>query len=198
VPLPQAPLERWRTIYDRNGVVILKNLRVLPRAWLVSGAATLDQEEILRRIRGDTPMAFDPRTTALLEPQAGSTAAALQAFIASTPAAPAASGGEVGIIRDEPSRMRFETTSAQRAMLIVSEVYYPGWVARLDGARVPIYRTNFFLRGVIVPPGRHAIEMTYRPPGARKGALVSLATLAFIGVAALSQKMRGRQFLMLG
>jgi hypothetical protein len=187
-PLPQPPLERWRTIYDRNGVVILQNLRVLPRAWLVGSVASLDEEEILHRIRGDGATPFDPRATALLEASARKTPDAVRAFNETTLSAQPASDGEVGIIRDEPSRMLFETTSSRRAMLVVSEVYYPGWAATLDGVPVPIHRTNFLLRGVVVPPGRHTVEMTYRPPGARKGALVSLVTIAIIGVAVRSRK----------
>ncbi|HEY1404125.1 MAG TPA: hypothetical protein VGB05_08375, partial [Pyrinomonadaceae bacterium] len=58
---------RWAIAYDEGDVLVLENKRALPRAWLVSEAESMDGEEALRRISGESERAFDPRRTALLE-----------------------------------------------------------------------------------------------------------------------------------
>ncbi|HEY0099420.1 MAG TPA: hypothetical protein VGB76_10770, partial [Pyrinomonadaceae bacterium] len=58
---------RWQREEEFDGVLVLRNERALPRAWLVGEAEALDGEEALRRIRGESLTAFDPRRTALLE-----------------------------------------------------------------------------------------------------------------------------------
>jgi hypothetical protein len=183
VPLPQPPAERWQAVYERNGVVILENLRALPRAWLVARVEVLDESDIVRRIRGESDAPFDPRTTALLEPRTdGETTTAVEA-LARAGAAKDGPSADVRTLHHEPARIVFETDTSQPAMLVASEIDYPGWVATLDGTRVPIHRTNYLLRGVVVPPGRHTIEMRYLAPGLRRGARVSFATIVIIVLA---------------
>ena len=188
-PLPLPDRERWVTLHDRNGVVVMQNRRALPRAWLVPRIETLDEAEILHRIRGESDAPFDPRSTALLEPDSGARAVkALEPFARKT--AFAASLPPVRIDARDTGRLVFQTEAAEQAMLVVSEVHYPGWVATIDGRRAPVHRTNFFLRGVSVPPGRHTVEMRYTAPGLRKGGRISIATLLLILVAAASRRLR--------
>ncbi|MEO5953790.1 MAG: YfhO family protein, partial [Chloroflexia bacterium] len=73
-------------------------------------------------------------------------------------------------------------TDAQRsALLVVSESYYPGWHATLDGQPVEILRTNYRSQGVVVPAGKHTIEMKYEPDSFRNGVLLSVAGLVGLG-----------------
>lgn len=188
-PLPQPDPEQWRTIHDRNGVVVLENLRALPRAWIVKDVGILDEEELLRLIRGENELPFDPRTTAFLEPSPASSRAVEQ-FAAKARPATSPAAAAVRIVERDPARLVFETTSDRDALLVVSEIHYPGWTATVDGIETPIHRTNFLLRGVFVPPGKHTVVMTYRAPGARRGAMVSLATLVAIGLASRSHRLR--------
>jgi uncharacterized membrane protein YfhO len=67
---------------------------------------------------------------------------------------------------------------------------YPGWVATLDGARTSIHQTDFLLRGVFVPAGKHNVEMSYKAPGARNGAIIALLTTLLIGVAIIRENRR--------
>src|SRR5262249_6808170 len=47
-PLTELDKNHWRSIYDQNEVLILRNERALPRAWLVGEAEAVDAEETLR------------------------------------------------------------------------------------------------------------------------------------------------------
>jgi hypothetical protein len=60
-------------------------------------------------------------------------------------------------------RVRIEAGLVCTGMLVLNDSYYPGWVATLDDRPVPIYEAYGILRGVVVPSGRHRIEMRYRP-----------------------------------
>jgi uncharacterized membrane protein YfhO len=63
----------------------------------------------------------------------------------------------------------------------LTDVYYPGWTASVDGTAVPIHRANYAFRAVAVPPGRHVVEFHYRPASVRYGLLLSLAGALVLG-----------------
>jgi hypothetical protein len=171
--------DRWEPVIDKDGVMVARNKRALPRAWLVTEAEALDGTEIWRRIRGLPPpkgitdKPFDPRRTALIEIEPGK--------LPKLSGRPLSSDSYARIVNYEPSRLVIETNSDQEALMVLSEIHYPGWVAMLDGVKTPVHQTNFLLRGVVVPAGKHQIEMSYRAPQARNGAIISLLTLGIIG-----------------
>ncbi|MDX6271441.1 MAG: hypothetical protein QOD28_2664, partial [Acidobacteriota bacterium] len=81
----------------------------------------------------------------------------------------------------EPNRLVVETRAQQATVLVVSEMFYPGWEATVDGAATRIHLTDFLLRGVALPAGAHQVEMSYRAPAARNGAIISVLSLLALG-----------------
>jgi hypothetical protein len=165
---------RWQVAAEMDGVLILRNLRSCPRAWLVAEAEAVDGEEALRRISGASPREFDPRRTALLEvspgelpqlPGAGLTWEHMTAHVSTY----------------EPSHLVIDTDALAPTVLVVSEIFYPGWAATVDGQPARILLTDYLLRGVALPPGRHRVEMRYTAPAARGGAIISACTLLLLG-----------------
>jgi uncharacterized membrane protein YfhO len=65
----------------------------------------------------------------------------------------------------------------------MSEANAPGWVARVDGHKTPIYEAYTTLRGVVVGPGTHKVETRYRPLSVTAGAVATLS--AFLGALVL-------------
>jgi uncharacterized membrane protein YfhO len=84
------------------------------------------------------------------------------------------------LVRYEPNRIELAAKTAGQAFLVLSEVYFDGWQARIDGQPVKTYRTDYTLRGIEVPPGEHKIEFLYRPQSLRNGALGSLVGMVFL------------------
>lgn len=80
----------------------------------------------------------------------------------------------------------------QTSMVILSDTYYPGWQATVDGNETKIYRVNCAMRGVIVAPGNHVIEMNYNPPSFRIGLSISLFTLTGLFLAGVVINTRRR------
>lgn len=83
---------------------------------------------------------------------------------------------------DGPNRIRVSGMSQSGGMLFVSEMFYPGWEAWVDGVKQPIRRVNYYFRGIALPPGPHTVELVYRPLSFRYGAMVSLVGAIGMGL----------------
>jgi len=85
----------------------------------------------------------------------------------------------------EPDRLRLKVRAAGDAVLVLSELHYPGWKATVDGRPVEILRANYAMRAVSVPAGEHEVEFLYRPASFRNGLAVSgiglIACIALVG-----------------
>jgi len=68
------------------------------------------------------------------------------------------------------------TNSQKQQLLVVSEVFYDEWHAYVDGKEVPMIKTDFVLRGVSVPAGKHTVEFKYSSPSFEQGRTISLAS----------------------
>ncbi len=160
----EAPGELGFTIYE--------NLRALPRAWLAPRVAELGDEDALDALRhSQLPdgQPWDPRLEALVPPGEGAPSVAVGASRVS------ASTIEDGIIQ-------VDVESDGGGMLVLSEMFYPGWRARIGTREAPVRRVDFALQGVVVPAGRHTVRFTFEPVSLRVGAGVSLAALALVAV----------------
>ncbi|MBL8187147.1 MAG: YfhO family protein, partial [Acidobacteria bacterium] len=180
--LRQRLPEHWRKVYDHDGATIFENPHVLPRAWMVPQARAVSEEDALKAIRGESPEPFNPREIALLErpPLTKVNLAIDEAF----------SQADARISRYAPNRLTIETSSDKRAALVVSEMNYPGWEATIDGQSAEIYTANYLLRGMIVPAGKHVVEMRYTAPAAKLGGVLSALALLFTGAALVKTRRR--------
>ena len=83
--------------------------------------------------------------------------------------------------------MEIATESGAPTLLVLSDAYYPGWRATVDGAPAPILPTNVLFRGVELPAGSHEVVFTFVPASWRNGLYVGavglLLWLALVGVA---------------
>ena len=123
---------------------------------------------------------FDPAAVAVLESDPGST--------------PAVDGpnGTAAYREASPEDVRIEAEASVPSILLVRNAWDEGWSATLDGRSVPVLRTDGFLQGIALAPGRHDIRLTYREPAIGTGlALSGIAWLGF-AVALVFVIVRGR------
>jgi hypothetical protein len=92
---------------------------------------------------------------------------------------------DVALTTHTPNEVRIRANLGCRGMVVLSDVYFPGWHADIDGNPAPIYEVNLAMRGVVLPPGAHTLTMRYRPVSAIAGGLLSFAGLAGTLAAAL-------------
>lgn len=69
----------------------------------------------------------------------------------------------VRLVSYEPNRLVYEAESLKDGLVVFSEIYYPGWVATIDGEPVELARADYILRAMAVPAGKHTIEMRFDP-----------------------------------
>jgi hypothetical protein len=135
-----------------------------PRVWIVYEAEVASsQDEALDRVAGP---GFDPYSLAVLgEPLEAS----LSGQVADLP--------QARLAEFSPSRLLVEVDHTSDGLLVLSELYYPGWRATVDGRQAPIHRTDAILRAVEVPAGQHQVEMVFDPPTVKLGLAISGITL---------------------
>jgi len=92
--------------------------------------------------------------------------------------------GMARMISRGQGRVVVEADLSCPAAVVVSEPFFPGWRARIDGRSAPIREVHGALRAVDLPAGRHRIVMTYRPASIYAGAI--LTALGLLGCAAVS------------
>jgi hypothetical protein len=157
------------TLRWQNGTTwIYENEMALPRAFAVYYTRPVADEQAWNLLDG-----VDPARVALVE------------------------GGHDLTSPGEPTPARIVSQSANRevveidlaapALLVLSEIWYPGWQARDNGESVPILRTDGVLRGVYLDAGTHTVEFDYRPWTVWVGLAVSGCTALGLLIWALAR-----------
>jgi hypothetical protein len=103
-----------------------------------------------------------------------------------------APAGEVEIVTDVPGETVLRATAARSALLVLNDAFAPGWSATLDGAPVPILRTNAVVRGVWIGAGTHELRFRFRTPGLRLGWAIALGGALALGGWALAGRRTAR------
>src|SRR5262245_42208311 len=180
------PADRWRKLTQFGDIEVYENTKALPRAWFARRAAIESSADILQiiktgKMKDGSP--FDPAETVLFEkeyvgdrdfiPQIGDPANA-----------------EAKVTRYEPQRIELQTRNSQPGFLVLSEIYYSGWDAWIDGHRTAVERVNYLLRGLAVPAGDHRIEFVFRAHSFRTGAACSLMGVLLLLVCASNMTRR--------
>ncbi|MEK7543331.1 MAG: YfhO family protein [Patescibacteria group bacterium] len=74
---------------------------------------------------------------------------------------PMRSDESVSLENYDPNRLEINTTLSVPRLVVVTNVYHPGWRATIDGKTTEIYRTNYAFQGIVVPSGTHTIVFSY-------------------------------------
>ena len=142
-----------------GGDTVLTNPAALGAAWFVRGVRyERDARSVMNALTG-----LDPKDTAIVLEK--------DRKVVLTDPQPD-SGGRIQLVRNDNDEIVYRSESGTRQFAVFSEVFYDrGWKAYLDGGEagedggkeLPIVRTNYVLRGVSVPAGKHIIRMVFHP-----------------------------------
>lgn len=148
-------------VYSGRQTKVYAAREFLPRAFFVNRYEVAPGIDILNKIRS---LAFEPQDVAYVmeDPR--------------QPVEPPKMGALATFLKYGIHGFELDVTATGNNLLFISETYYPvGWKASIDGAETTIYRLNYLFRGVVVPPGRHKVEMRFEPRGFYLGKSLSLA-----------------------
>jgi hypothetical protein len=141
-----------------------------PRAYLATHLVPVDSEAVLEE--AEMPD-FDRHTTALVE-QSQAEGLGARYDLKEPEAAPESATGSVAITSYGRNDVGLQVETDRASVVVLHDIYYPGWVATVDGRPQRILRTNLLFRGVEVPAGKHVVEFHFRPLSA--GNLMAAAT----------------------
>ena len=147
----------------------------LPRARLVGRATLLAEERVVPYLLGP---GFDPAAEVVLSEPPG------------IELPDSAVVGTVTWVERSADRLVLDVETPSSALLALSENWFPGWVATVDGREAPVLRAYHALRAVPVPAGASRIEMRYTAPTVRRGAWVSGAATLFLLLAFAAELLR--------
>ena len=147
--------------YQDEHVLVIENPDALPRAWIVHEARTMPEAEIVPALADGT---VDPRQVALLEesppaltkPGQGSSDAATYTSLS-------------------PESFTVQASTVAPGLLVLSEVWDPGWQATVDGVPTEIMRANGIFMAAPLDAGEHTVVFRYLPPYFWLGVAITLA-----------------------
>jgi hypothetical protein len=84
------------------------------------------------------------------------------------------------IIAYEPERVQIATRLDSPGWLILTDTYYPGWQANIDGRPGEVFQANIMFRAVAVPPGQHTLVFEFKPRSVQIGTLMSGLTAVLL------------------
>lgn len=90
-------------------------------------------------------------------------------------------GSSARVVEHVPNRLVVEVEAVANGFLVLSEIYYPGWRARVDGHNAPLYRADYLLRAVPVEAGHRRVEVYYDPLSFKVGLGITVVTLLICG-----------------
>jgi hypothetical protein len=158
-PTDAARSEVFRAV---SGVIVYQNPDVFPRAWAV--------HEVVPINTIDQGHAFIENHVNELRWKALS----LENPAPKLSACPDDAKDKVLVTDYGPTKVSINADMRCDGMVVLSDTYYPGWYARVDGQLAHIHEVNLALRGVPVARGMHTITFRYRPRSVFWGAGLTL------------------------
>ena len=151
-----------------------------PVAWVTPVAVKAPDDQALATVRDPR---FDPVRAAIFD------TAARVPVDSNVRTLPAPLPLTVTATRYDPGHMTFRLSgpAPAKATLVVSENFYPGWAATVDGRPTPTARADYTLIGVPLPEGALSVDLVFRDPALPRGTWITcvalLVSLIWLGVA---------------
>ena len=169
---------------------VFENQQVMPRVFLASSyegppllsdvtnmtTAEIDKRRrklIFQKLLSDD---FDWRNALILEKP--------------SPISPQFGQGTVEIVTYRPWDVTIKTKSDQPKLLFISDNYYPGWKAQVDGEETEILRANYTFRAVPLIGGEHLVRFYYDSVSFKAGLVISAVSLVGIGYLLFNSKIK--------
>jgi uncharacterized membrane protein YfhO len=174
-PIWEYPVDQFKIKYEDDYYQVFENQKVYGRALIVGDFEVInDDKKLLALVFDDDSdlkqkVYLEKKPTLKIHPEAK---------------------GEAVIKTYEPSKIIIETVSSHDALLVLSDVFYPGWVAQVDSEETEILRANYAFRAIEVPSGKHIVAFSYRPGSFARGLIVGF--FGIIGVAGQTFYLRRR------
>lgn len=170
--------DNCQLIQRAEGVSLYENKAALPRAFFVAQEIHPTTSESVLTILSKPD--FDVKTMAAIDNSA------------TPPASLSIANAQATITKAENNQVVIKTENEGDGLLVLSDNYYSGWEATIDGNPVHILRANHTMRAVRVPAGGHVVSFRFAPKVFRASMIISVAS-AFAVLLALIWLRQKRQ-----
>ncbi|MEW6607562.1 MAG: YfhO family protein [bacterium] len=163
--------ERFSTVFEDNGIKIIENKQVLPRAFVVDEVKVIKRkEDVLKELSSKE---FNPKKYVILEerPKTNHQPPATRYQI------PATSHQPPEIIKYKNEEVVIQCSMKDKGFLVLSDLYYPGWQVYVDGKKEKIYRAYHLVRAVYLDKGNHIVKFKYESLSFKIGLCITIFTI---------------------
>lgn len=154
------PQDRYKLVWQNGFWQAYENLMVTPRYFLTDRYVVVENGRALRTL---FDREFNEHNTLILFED------------------PKIKSGDltsnIKLLEYSPNKVNLKTSSNGDGLLYLSDNYYPGWEAYIDGSRTKIYKANYTFRAVKVPEGEHRITFEFTPKSFYYGLYAALAAI---------------------
>jgi hypothetical protein len=135
---------------QENGKIAQQNPGALGNVWFVKGVQYVQGPANEMRALDN----FNPKDTAIVDESFKNTVGNFSA------------PDSIATIKQtsfDNDAITYESNSSTNNIAVFSEIFYKDWFAYVDGKKTPYFKTNYVLRGINVPAGKHKIEFKFEP-----------------------------------
>lgn len=157
--------EKWQLVNSvqnyNHSIYLYKNRQSIPHAFVAKNWQTATTvQDFLRDVSSED---FKPQDTVILEKQ---------------PNIDTQSGsGSVTLTNYQNTKVTLRANLLAPSLVVLTDSYYPGWLAKVDGNNTEVLAANINSRAVAVNKGNHIIEYTFEPKHFKLSVLVSIVSL---------------------
>ncbi len=163
------PQDKYNLVWQQEKFQIYERKSVFPRAFLVNNyLVENDGNKIIEKIYDKN---IDLRKILILSGN-----------IPTLPVEKSNNDGMVEIIDYQPNNVRIRVNHNANSLLFLSDAYYPGWQAFVDGNKTDILKANYAFRSVYVPSGEHVVEFVYKPASILIGLRISFVSILVLSI----------------
>jgi uncharacterized membrane protein YfhO len=179
----EIAMHNFRKVFEDGGHAVYENLQVMPRVFLASNyegppdVFGSEPETVKERVQMEKERRklipqkllsgdFDFRNVIILEKP--------------SPISAQFGPGMAEIVSYKPQEAIVKTVSPEPKLLFLSDNWYPGWKAEVDGDETEIWRANYTFRAVPLVPGEHEVRFFYEPRPLMVGLAVSALSLIML------------------
>ena len=166
-----ANQERFPVIYRTPEMVVLENKSVLPRAFAIPAEGIEIIPDANKQLERLKDASFNPEQAVIVstqpnlpDPQNGA----------------AVTNSNVEIVSGGINEITVRADVPGVSVLVLSQTYYPGWKAIVDGKETEVFDANLLLTGVGLGPGAHEVRFVFDPLSFKIGALLSVVSAIMI------------------
>lgn len=141
-----------------------------PMAWIVDQSVSMTQPDAeVAVLSGKLPdgSLFDPRRAVIIDSKVEKLHGQDSERVT----------GQVLIAHKEAGKWSFIVQASHPALLVMSQSFYPGWRAEINGVKVPILRANAAFQAVKVPAGESKVELRFDPDLLKIGMTITVITV---------------------